>query len=137
MSGAFESSFGFDPEEVTAVTGGFLDALSGIQDEVAQVVGRGSGADGHVTVAFSESAGVHELVIGVQAMRLGSERLAEAVTVAVEEARQDLRQKVAALITESMGDVSGLEETIDRVSTKAEEALTRSLRNATDFTDRF
>lgn len=136
MSDDFRHSFGFDPDEMHTFTGGFLTALSQVQEEMAELTGQGRAADGQVTVAYSELKGVHHLKIGPRAMRLGAEVLAETILEAIATARTDLRTQAADLVTNSLGDTADLEDTVTTLATTAEDALARSLHNTTTLTNR-
>ncbi|MBB5074861.1 YbaB/EbfC family nucleoid-associated protein [Nonomuraea endophytica] len=136
MNDDLRHSFGFDPDELHTFTGDFLTTLSQVQEEMAELTGRGQAADGQVTVAYSELKGVHDLKIGPRAMRLGADMLAQTIQEAIETARTNLRTQAADLVTNSLGTTADLEDTVTTLSTAAEDALARSLQNTINLTNR-
>lgn len=77
-----------------------LDNLRDVQAKLAEAVGRGEAADGHVLVEYT-AAGLRELTIDPRAMRMTSEELAEAVKEALGAAVQDFRAQSAQALRDA------------------------------------
>jgi DNA-binding protein YbaB len=71
-----------------------------LRDRLADLVGRGQGADGLVRVVCTPTDPVHEVHVDPRAMRMVSTDLAEAVRAAAHEARRDLDEQTRAITRE-------------------------------------
>ncbi|QYC40986.1 hypothetical protein Nocox_16865 [Nonomuraea coxensis DSM 45129] len=74
-------------------------ALEGLRDRLAEVRGRGEAADGRVVVEVTQDGALAGLVIDPRAMRLGSDRLAEAILRASARAARAAGERAAGLVT--------------------------------------
>ncbi|MEU6712079.1 YbaB/EbfC family nucleoid-associated protein [Nonomuraea sp. NPDC046802] len=66
-----------------------MEGLEEVNRLIEASKGRGESAGGHVTVEVSATGGLASLRIDPRAMRLGSERLTEAITEAFRKAEED------------------------------------------------
>ncbi|MBE1591722.1 YbaB/EbfC family nucleoid-associated protein [Nonomuraea angiospora] len=96
----------FDPEELERITARAEDMLARVEElrsEIDVVVGRGEAADGQVRVTAGASGRLMDVVLAPRAMRLDSQKLAEAVLRAAQEAQDDVAAKVDAVMTDALG----------------------------------
>ncbi|MEV0384797.1 YbaB/EbfC family nucleoid-associated protein [Nonomuraea sp. NPDC050643] len=93
-------STGGDPE-LGRLLKGFqqdLAALEELRDSIASVKGRGEAAEGRVVVNVTQTGALAGITIDPRAMRLGSERLAEAIMEAAARAARDAEQEASDLV---------------------------------------
>lgn len=76
-----------------------LAALEALRDRLAEVRGRGEAADGRVVAETTQDGALTGLAIDPRAMRLGSDRLAEAILRASARAAQAAGERAADLVT--------------------------------------
>lgn len=93
-----------DPEAIARAQKEQLDRLQELQEKIGQLAGRAESEDGRISVAFSESKGVHELRLDPRALRLPSDELAETIAGLVNDAREDAKKQTAAAAQETFGD---------------------------------
>ncbi|MEW1837349.1 YbaB/EbfC family nucleoid-associated protein [Nonomuraea angiospora] len=96
----------FDPEELERITARAEDMLARVEElrsEIDVVVGRGEAADGQVRVTAGASGRLMDVVLAPRAMRLDSQKLAEAVLRAAQEAQDDVAAKVDAVMADALG----------------------------------
>ncbi|MEV0632146.1 YbaB/EbfC family nucleoid-associated protein [Nonomuraea wenchangensis] len=74
-------------------------ALEGLRDRLAEVRGRGEAADGRVVAETTQDGALTGLSIDPRAMRLGSDRLAEAILRASARAARAAGERAADLVT--------------------------------------
>ncbi len=81
-----------------------------IRDKVRDLVGRASSDDGYVRAAYTNAAGLSELVLEPKAMRLPSQDLAALIVELTAQARADLdRQRAEVLADLDLGSDIDLE----------------------------
>ncbi|MEV4017822.1 YbaB/EbfC family nucleoid-associated protein [Nonomuraea angiospora] len=106
----------FDPEELERITARAEDMLARVEElrsEIDVVVGRGEAADGQVRVTAGASGRLMDVVLAPRAMRLDSQKLAEAVLRAAQEAQDDVAAKVDAVMAETLGGALPGRELLD------------------------
>ncbi|MFI9841160.1 YbaB/EbfC family nucleoid-associated protein [Nonomuraea sp. NPDC051941] len=106
----------FDPEELERITARAEDMLARVEElrsEIDVVVGNGEAADGQVRVTAGASGRLMDVVLAPRAMRLDSQKLAEAVLRAAQEAQDDVAAKVDAVMAETLGGALPGRELLD------------------------
>jgi DNA-binding protein YbaB len=106
----------FDPEELERITARAEDMLARVEElrsEIDVVVGRGEAADGQVRVTAGASGRLMDVVLAPRAMRLDSQKLAEAVLRAAQDAQDDVAAKVDAVMAETLGGALPGRELLD------------------------
>ncbi|MER6004751.1 YbaB/EbfC family nucleoid-associated protein [Nonomuraea angiospora] len=106
----------FDPEELERITARAEDMLARVEElrsEIDVVVGHGEAADGQVRVTAGASGRLMDVVLAPRAMRLDSQKLAEAVLRAAQEAQDDVAAKVDAVMAETLGGALPGRELLD------------------------
>ncbi|MEV4580514.1 YbaB/EbfC family nucleoid-associated protein [Nonomuraea jabiensis] len=106
----------FDPEELERITARAEDMLARVEElrsEIDVVVGRGEAADGQVRVTAGASGRLMDVVLAPRAMRLDSQKLAEAVLRAAQEAQDDVAAKVDAVMAQTLGGALPGRELLD------------------------
>jgi DNA-binding protein YbaB len=96
----------FDPgdlERITAQAEQMLARAEELKSEIDVAVGRGEAADGQVRVAAGASGRLTEVVLAPRAMRLDSQKLAEAVLEAAQRAQDDVATQVDEIMTGTLG----------------------------------
>ena len=81
-----------------------LRRVEHMQQQISEVVGRGSAEGGLVKAKATNAEGLAAIRIDPYAMRLGSEGLGEKVVEAVKNAFKDLQSQTYALMREVLGD---------------------------------
>ncbi|MED7925120.1 YbaB/EbfC family nucleoid-associated protein [Nonomuraea sp. LP-02] len=76
-----------------------LAELEALRDRLAEVRGRGEAADGRVVAETTQDGALTGLAIDPRAMRLGSDRLAEAILRASARAARAAGERAADLVT--------------------------------------
>ncbi|MFG3435861.1 YbaB/EbfC family nucleoid-associated protein [Nonomuraea sp. NPDC047897] len=94
-----------DIDKLLKTADGQFARIEELQKSMSTIVGRAQDEDGLVTAEYA-AEGLRELDLHPKAMRLSSAELAEKVKQVVQEASEDLQQK----ISEAMGDVFGEED---------------------------
>lgn len=97
-----------------------------VQDAVAQLVGIAESADGRIKVECTAQNPITNLHLDPQAMRLGSQQLAEAIMAVAGQARQDLERRTNEAATDISGGIDPLE------IFKSREAMTQALTEVQD-----
>ncbi|MEV6036651.1 YbaB/EbfC family nucleoid-associated protein [Nonomuraea sp. NPDC052116] len=106
----------FDPEELERITARAEDMLARVEElrsEIDVVVGHGEAADGQVRVTAGASGRLMDVVLAPRAMRLDSQKLAEAVLRAAQAAQDDVAAKVDAVMAETLGGALPGRELLD------------------------
>lgn len=96
----------FDPEELDRIAARAEEMLARVEEirsEIDVVVGRGEAADGQVRVTAGASGRLVDVVLAPRAMRLDSQRLAEAVLRAAQEAHDDVSRRVEGVMADTLG----------------------------------
>jgi DNA-binding protein YbaB len=124
----------FQPEDLDRITAraeAMLLRVEEIRKEVDVVVGRGTAADGQVTVAAAANGRLTEIVVAPRAMRLDSRKLAEellrAVNAAQDDADSQVRQVMADTLGESPPTAEALDDRFDRLLESFEGSLDEQL----------
>jgi DNA-binding protein YbaB len=92
---------GLGDQELSALLGDFrqdMAALERLSGQIAEVRGRGEGAEGRVAVEVTQTGGLVGLTIDPRAMRLGSAELAAAILDAAAEAVRNAEQEASDLV---------------------------------------
>ncbi|MGW6505486.1 YbaB/EbfC family nucleoid-associated protein [Nonomuraea angiospora] len=131
----------FDPEELERITARAEDMLARVEElrsEIDVVVGRGEAADGQVRVTAGASGRLMDVVLAPRAMRLDSQKLAEAVLRAAQEAQDDVAAKVDAVMADALGGALPggelLDEQFGSVLESFESSMDEQLRAIDDRT---
>ncbi|MEU6715421.1 YbaB/EbfC family nucleoid-associated protein [Nonomuraea purpurea] len=96
----------FDPQDLERITARAEEMLARVEElrsEIDVVVGRGEAADGQVRVTAGASGRLQDVVLAPRAMRLDSQKLAEAVLRAAQEAQDDVARRVEAVMAGTLG----------------------------------
>ncbi|WP_433511874.1 YbaB/EbfC family nucleoid-associated protein [Nonomuraea sp. CA-143628] len=121
-----------DLERITAQAEQMLLRVEEVRKEVDVVVGRGTGADGQVRVAAGANGRLVELVISPRAMRLDSQKLAEellrAAQQAQDEADRKAREVMADTLSESMPTQRELDDRFSQVLESFESSMDERMR---------
>ncbi|MFI6740016.1 YbaB/EbfC family nucleoid-associated protein [Nonomuraea sp. NPDC050451] len=120
----------FDPEELERITARAEDMLARVEElrsEIDVAVGRGEAADGQVRVTAGASGRLMDVVLAPRAMRLDSQKLAEAVLRAAQEAQDDVAAKVDAVMAETLGGALPGRELLDEQFGSVLEAFESSM----------
>ncbi|WP_214414279.1 YbaB/EbfC family nucleoid-associated protein [Sphaerisporangium fuscum] len=122
--------FDFDPvnfrvedlDRVVRQSNEAVRRMTGAFDELRQIKGEGTAADGLIRAVVDGSGKIEQVEIGPRAMRLDSQTIAEAVTEAVREAQEDARRQNEQLLlaaTEGESprlDLDGLRRQFDAIN---------------------
>ena len=106
----------FDPEDLERITARAEEMLARVDElrsEIDVAVGRGEAADGQVRVTAGASGRLMEVVLAPRAMRLDSQKLADAVLEAAQRAQDDVARKVDEVIAGTLGAAKPGEELLE------------------------
>jgi DNA-binding protein YbaB len=81
------------------------EAAGAIEGAVAEVIGRGEAAGGLVRAVTDSAGRAVEVVVAPPAMRLGSGKLADGVTRALQASYDDAQDQVRRVLEEAAGEV--------------------------------
>ncbi|MER6942874.1 YbaB/EbfC family nucleoid-associated protein [Nonomuraea sp. NPDC000554] len=116
-----------DLERITAQAEDMLARIEGIRGEVGGLVGRGESADGQVRVSSDANGRLTGIELAPRAMRLDSQKLAEELLKAAQQAQDDADGKVRTVMAETLGeplaDPAAVEERFGRVLESFESSL--------------
>ncbi|NUT45633.1 MAG: YbaB/EbfC family nucleoid-associated protein [Thermoactinospora sp.] len=96
----------FDPEDLERITAraeAMLARVEELKSEIDVVVGHGEAADGQIRVTAVASGRLADVVIAPRALRLDSQKLAEAVLRAAQAAQDDVAGKVEQAMAGALG----------------------------------
>ncbi|MFJ2029248.1 YbaB/EbfC family nucleoid-associated protein [Streptosporangium sp. NPDC087985] len=99
---------GFDPEDLERMTQDAertMRRLADVQEELGEIHGRGTGADGLISVVTDGSGHVERVELNPRVMRLDSETLAEELMRTVREAQEDGERKARELLNGALGEM--------------------------------
>ncbi|MEV6153216.1 YbaB/EbfC family nucleoid-associated protein [Nonomuraea sp. NPDC052129] len=102
-----------DLERITAQAEQMLLRVEEVRKEVDMVVGRGTGADGQVRVAAGANGWLVELVIAPRAMRLDSQKLAEELLRAAQQAQEEADRKAREVMADTLGESMPTQRELD------------------------
>jgi DNA-binding protein YbaB len=83
------------------------DGMRAVRERLADLVGTGIAADGHVRVTWAAATGLDQLHLDPRAMRMPSQDLAAAIKRAVSDAMADLRRQTAEVLRAETGASAG------------------------------
>lgn len=81
-----------------------LAKVSQLQEQLQEIVGRGTSDDGLIEVSISHNGQVEDLDLNPRVMRLDSVTLAENLKAAIRAAQVNLQDQITAVTTEALGE---------------------------------
>ncbi|HEX2314105.1 MAG TPA: YbaB/EbfC family nucleoid-associated protein [Thermomonospora sp.] len=93
-----------DLDKLSAQADQAMRRLAESAEALTEVVGEGEAADGLVRAVVDGGGALRSVDLNPRAMRMGSEELGRAVTVAVTAAQADAQRRVQELLTAAMGE---------------------------------